>query len=212
MGWITRGISALRTPGREPTKTAEDAEDAEDRFIFFSSSAVSATPSLVGPNSFFLLLRRNSVRDAGLLPLALDFDFDDFFSSASSVPSVVFIRLLSATATLFFSQSTFEDAAALRLLSHSAEPLSPAISCSERFVSTDQSSFALFASKPSLTPSSRFLMSNHSVPLLPGRRERIRARTNSPFNFFPLSRNFRSPFASNWCGSPRGSHVPTSHT
>src|SRR5437762_10828234 len=38
-----------------------------------------------------------------------------------------------------------------------------------------------------------FLISSHSVPLLPGRRERIRTSAKSPFSFLPCNRILRSP-------------------
>src|SRR5437588_653098 len=44
--------------------------------------------------------------------------------------------------------------------------------------------------------SSCCLMSSHSVPLLPGRRERMRTSAKSPFSRLPFRRNLRSPLAS----------------
>src|ERR1700680_329477 len=51
-------------------------------------------------------------------------------------------------------------------------------------------------SYPSSAWSSCFLISNHSLPLPPGRRPRILISAKSPFSFSPSRRNFKSPFAS----------------
>src|SRR4051794_35585114 len=107
MGWITPGIWALRAPGRSFTaKGAEAAEGLLSFFLPFNADFLGA--------------------DEPVFPAG------DFFSFASSASFVVFTCLLSATAMLFFSQSTFDGAAALRLLSHSADPASPAIFSNER--------------------------------------------------------------------------------
>src|SRR5690348_3532285 len=98
----------------------------------------------------------------------------------------------SATEGFFFatffsvsaSQELFLFVAAVRLDCHSAEPSSPAIWSSERLVRTDQSSLSML--KAGLADSSFFLMRSHSLPLLPGRRARMWARTNSPFSFSPF--------------------------
>src|SRR3954471_18078678 len=198
IGWIARGIADLRAPESSEITTPENAEGAEDLLPLPPCTSTGATRARA---SFFL----------ELLAAEVPFDLDDFVFFASSASCAVLVRFLSATAMLLLSQSDFRGAA-FRLLSHSADPSSAAICSSERLLSTDQSIFFEFASNPACTPSSRFLISNHSVPLLPGRRERMCASTNSPFNFFPSRRNFKSPFASIWCGSPNGSHVPTSQT
>src|SRR4051812_267183 len=116
MGWITRGISALRAPGISATresKTAEGAEGTEVFCLLFASDFGSSTPPVGAAGSFFLELARDSELIAFLI---FGFDFSDRLPPASCAASVVFIFFLSATAMLFFSQSTFEDPAGFLLL------------------------------------------------------------------------------------------------
>ena len=95
------------------------------------------------------------------------------FPSSSFVPLVVevfaFDFFLSTRARVSASQAAFAPPRdAFLLLCHSAEPASPAICDMVRLVSTDLSYLSI--SNRGTTCSSCFLISSHSLPLLPGRR------------------------------------------
>src|SRR4051812_29703340 len=188
MGVIARGLGARWAPlrflscaGEEPV-TAELAEAAEEVLSFGPGSRLSSSEEDCGA---FFVLRAELV-----------FVLRAGFSATSACSAVVrFFR--SALAIESASHAFLPRAgAAARLLCHSRERASPPISASERLLNTDQSSLGSPASNGDFTLSSRCLMSSHSLPFDPGLRERMRARTKSPFSFFPLRRNLRSPLVS----------------
>src|SRR5947209_2642338 len=118
------------------------------------------------------------------------------FVERPRVEGAVAFFVVFAAARFFrasFTQSFFVGAAG-RLLCHSADPSSPAISSSDRLVSTDQSCSAAFASYPGMTDSSCFLINSHSLSL-PYRPLFIFARTKPPFSLLPCSVNLKSPLA-----------------
>src|SRR5438876_11139787 len=124
MGRMPRGMVAfcapfteLKTAGLKTAedaelKTAEDTEDAED-FVFLYCSDV--TLALEGVCFSFL-------EDTVLLLIF------DFLFSASSVSSVVFFLAARASDSASHASFALPRGAALRLLSHSADFPSPAIS------------------------------------------------------------------------------------
>src|SRR5271155_3550497 len=147
----------------------------------------------------------------------------------------VLLVFFSALAALSFFFSTLANVSANHgaftfprdtggLLVHWAEPASPAISAIERLLRTELSYLSM--SYPFSAYSSCFLISSHSVPLLPGRRPLIWINAKSPLSFCPCSRILRSPFCNiaaasasvpatyfpfTGCGES-GSQVPTSQT
>src|SRR5258708_31113662 len=92
------------------------------------------------------------------------------FPLGPPAPAVlVFEFFLSNLAKLSASHGAFTPPRdAFLLLCHSAAPASPAISAIVLPLKTDLSYLSM--SNPGTAYSSFFLMSNHSVPLLPGRR------------------------------------------
>ena len=199
MGRIFVGMGFSMAPGKPLTTGV--TEDTGDFLVFFGDAAAAVKPAMA------------------LLPDAL------FFLLFSVPPVVNTFRFLSARATASASHAAFNfPRVAGRLLVHSAEPLSPAISAMVRLVSTEVLYWSI--SNPGTTCSSFFLIRSHSFPLLPGRPPFMRTSAKSPFSRLPFRRNFRSPFASMAAASfsvpgtyspltgtgDRGCHVPTSQT
>src|SRR5581483_2189249 len=176
-------------PGRD-WFIAETAEDAER--LVLAATAGAAVFELI------TFLRGPAFLVVPIFPA---------LSACLALDDLVFLLIFASVSA---SHAFLAELAAARLLCHTAEPSSSAICSSGRPLRTE--SFSSSGSKLSTAYWSRFLMSSHSFPLLPGRRDRIRASTNSPLSFFPCRRNFRSPFFSISEGSPSGSQVPVSHT
>src|SRR4051812_1950019 len=220
MGRMKRGIGSGDAPFNAfRSKLPDEAFDFSSEAAVLPFARLLATPLAATLAAAFVFFFADA-ETAGALADLLG-AFGGFFSAAFFFVDDAASRsafAFSASASHWFLRGPrLRDAG--RLLSHSAEPWSPAISRKLRWLSTDRSYSASFASKPSCTYSSRFLISSHSLPLLPGLRDFICASTNSPFNFSPCRRNFRSPFASASCAfgfapgcAATGSHVPTSHT
>src|SRR5579864_9807623 len=108
--------------------------------------------------------------------LRLAFADGSFFLLRAVLAALVAVEVLDVDPrAAFFKESRSHSAplrgAAARLLCHSDEPESPAISSRLRSVRTDSATFS--ALNPGWANSSRFLMRSHSVPLDPGRRDRI---------------------------------------
>src|SRR5271157_5315949 len=122
MGWMTRGIGAL-WPSRAAGGSTSLAGASPRMEFFFTSLAAAEREAFAGAPGCPTLA---SFARVGVLMVADLLVALAFFASALAIES--------ASQSFFFEPPAAET---LRLLFHSAEPASPAISSIERFVSTE---------------------------------------------------------------------------
>src|SRR5271157_2101605 len=136
MGWMTRGIGALWPSRAAGGSTFLPGASPQMEFFFTGLAAAgreAGCPTLAGaPPKLLLLGWDSSVGCSNPASFAWVGFFAVFFAAVALFASALAIE--SASQSFFFEPPVAET---LRLLFHSAEPASPAISSMDRLVSTE---------------------------------------------------------------------------